>query len=126
MLFFCLFFKAFLAFFWPFFWPFFVWLVRNVRDVGWVPLHILTCATFDADGAPEKSVGDPPPPAHQLFWDLRYHWGGGGGAGGGRGKCVCPPTIRFGFAPLTNMLVRISPSRDYPYISGTGNRATWL
>ena len=33
---------------------FFFLLVRNVRDLGWVPLHIFTCATFDADGAPEK------------------------------------------------------------------------
>ena len=76
-------------------------LVRNVRDVGWVPLHILTCATFDADGAPEKKVSEfpppPPPPPHQLFWDLRYLWGW---RRGGREKCVCPPTIRFGFAPL--------------------------
>ena len=38
----------------PFFFLFF-FLVRNVRDVGWVPLHILTCATFDADGAPENT-----------------------------------------------------------------------
>ena len=53
--FFCLFFYS---FFGPFF--FFFLLVRNVRDVGWVPLHIFTCATFDADGAPEKSVGVPP------------------------------------------------------------------
>ena len=69
-----------------YFFAFFL-LVRNVRDVGWVPLHILTCATFDADGAPEKKCRKmhvkkvsekmsesppPPPPAPQLFWDLRY------------------------------------------------------
>ena len=97
---------VFLKLFWPislFCFPFFVLLVRNVRDVGWVPLHILTCATFDADGAPEKSVGvppppPPPPPAHQLFWDLRYLWGWRWS-----GKMCLPPpppTIRFGFAPL--------------------------
>ena len=45
-----------------FFFFFFFLLVRNVRDVGWVPLHILTCATFDADGAPEKKCRSPSPP----------------------------------------------------------------
>ena len=81
---------------------FFFLLVRNVRDVGWVPLHILTCATFDADGAPEKRCRSPPPPppAHQLFWDLRYLWGWRRSGN----MCLSPPppptTIRFGFAPL--------------------------
>ena len=55
--FFACFFKSFLGLFF-----FFFWLVRNVRDVGWVPLHILTCATFDADGAPCRSPPPPPPP----------------------------------------------------------------
>ena len=57
----------------------------------------------------------PPPPAYQLFWDLRYLrvWRRGGG---GR-ESVCPPpppppTIRFGFAPLVvtvqNMIYKLS------------------
>ena len=99
--FFACFFNSFFGFFFFFFFFFFL-LVRNVRDVGWVPLHILTCATFDADGAPEKKLSPPPPSPHQLFWDLRY-------LSGWRrsGKCVCPPppppppTIRFEFAPLS-------------------------
>ena len=37
------------------FFPFFL-LVNFFSDVGKVPLQILTCATFDADGAPKKSV----------------------------------------------------------------------
>ena len=67
------FFKAFLANFLSFF--FFFLLVKIFCDVSWVPLHILTCATFDADGAPKKkSVGVPPLPPHQLF----FFFGGGG------------------------------------------------
>ena len=90
-------FGSYIMYFVAFFFVAFFLLVRNVCDVGWVPLHILTCATFDADGAPEKkSVGVPPPPPHQLFWDLRYLWGWRRS-----GKmCLPPPTIRFGFAPL--------------------------
>ena len=94
--------KAFFAYFLFFF--FFFLHVRNVRDVGWVPLHILTCATFDADGAPEKSVGVPP--LISFFGTCATF-----GAGGGREKCVCPPppppTIRFGFAPLTHASINI-------------------
>ena len=69
-----------------FFFFFFFLLVRNVRDVGWVPLHILTCATFDADGAPGKKCRSPPPPPPPKKKKKK--------------KCVCPSTIRFGFAPL--------------------------
>ena len=46
---FCL---LFFLLFWPISLFFFFLLVRNVCDVGWVPLHILTCATFDANLRP--------------------------------------------------------------------------
>ena len=90
---FCFFFYSFVGLgLFPFF--FFFLLVRNVRDVGWVPLHILTCATFDADGAPEKKV--------------RYLWGWR------RSGKMClpppPPPIRFGFAPLR---MWVEKSADY-------------
>ena len=97
------FFSRFLGLF-PFFYPLFFLLVRNVRDVGWVPLHILTCATFDADGAPEKKFRSPPPPPppHQLFLGLALPLGL---AAVGKNVSVPPPpppphTTRFGFAPL--------------------------
>ena len=83
-------------FFFKLFWRisffFFFLLVRNVRDVGWVPLHILTCATFHADGAPEKKVSESPPPP--TF-----------GAGGGRQNVsVPPPPHNPLFAPLSGSM----------------------
>ena len=54
------------------------------------------CVTFDAGGAPKRSVGVPPPPppakkadergAHQLSWDLRDFRGWRRSE-----KCVVPP-----------------------------------
>ena len=47
-------------FFAPFFFFFFFLLVNFFFYVGKVPLQILTCATFDADGAPKKVSVCPP------------------------------------------------------------------
>ena len=52
-----------------------------------------TCATLDAGGAPKKKVSEsPPPPAHQLFWDLRDFRGWRRSEK--KKKCVVPPFFK--------------------------------
>ena len=62
-----------------------------------------TCATLDAGGAPKKSVGVPPPPAHQLFWDLRDFRGWR--RSGKKTPSVVPPLFENpGSAPASSRL----------------------
>ena len=63
---------------------------------------------FDADGAPPKKVSESPPPAYQLFWDLRVTFGGSVYV---PPPPPPPPTIRFGFAPLYQIHILFNPNQ---------------
>ena len=58
----------------------------------------------DVDGAPKKKVSESPPPAYQLFWDLREFRGWRRSE---KNSMLCPPFLKFLDPPVHGDVLKL-------------------